>query len=180
MVKIWIGRRADLVRGHGDDGGQGEDEGVDVGHVEVVGCDGVGDRVGRHRLRRLRGKAHHVLRVHLDRVVAQLGLGHGLQGFWLLRLSSLKWSGVWIVSGFMDCMSGVQDRTYPCLTVNTILSVEGWHDITYDKVYVFFPHRTMMTELVHRMARVTSGYVPSIEWSLLFEILEPVTRSKLL
>ncbi len=74
----------DLVRGHGDDGGEGEDERVDIGHVEVVGCDSVGHGVSRHRLRRLCCKTHHVLRVHLDGVVAQLGLGDSLQGLQVL------------------------------------------------------------------------------------------------
>ena len=34
-----------LVRFHGDDGAQGEDERVDVLHVQVVGCHGIGDGV---------------------------------------------------------------------------------------------------------------------------------------
>ena len=34
-----------LVWLHGDDGAQGKDEGVDILHVQVVGCHGVRDRV---------------------------------------------------------------------------------------------------------------------------------------
>ena len=35
----------DLVRWHRNYGGQGENEGVDVGHVQVEGGNGVGDGV---------------------------------------------------------------------------------------------------------------------------------------
>ena len=41
----------DVVGRHGDDGGEREDEGVDVRHVEVVGRDGVRDGVRGHGLR---------------------------------------------------------------------------------------------------------------------------------
>lgn len=68
----------DLVRGHGNDGGEGEYEGVDVGEVQVHRGHGIRHRVGRHRLRLVGRELHHVLGVHFHRVVAQLRLGNGL------------------------------------------------------------------------------------------------------
>lgn len=64
----------DFIRGHGDNGAEGEDEGVDVGHVQVVSGDRVRDRVGSHPVGLLSSKANHVLWVHLHGVIAKLGL----------------------------------------------------------------------------------------------------------
>ena len=42
----------DLIRLHGYDGTEGKDEGVDILHVEVVGCHGIGDGIVGEALRK--------------------------------------------------------------------------------------------------------------------------------
>mmetsp|Transcript_45059 Transcript_45059/g.73440 ORF Transcript_45059/g.73440 Transcript_45059/m.73440 type:complete len:1173 (-) Transcript_45059:33-3551(-) len=68
-----------LIRRHGDDGAQGEDERVDVLHVQIVRGHGVGDRVRRHVLRPLLRELQHVLGVNLQGVVPKLCLRHRLK-----------------------------------------------------------------------------------------------------
>ena len=79
----------DLIRRHGNDGAQREDEGVDVGHVQVVGGHRIRDRVGRHLVRLLSCKADHVLWVHLHRIVPQLGFSHCLCSHSVAAVQSL-------------------------------------------------------------------------------------------
>ena len=63
----------DVFRAHGDDGGEGEDEVVDVGGVEVVGGHRVGHRVGGHVRGSLDGEPQHILGVHLLRGQGRAG-----------------------------------------------------------------------------------------------------------
>jgi hypothetical protein len=75
----------DVVRVERDDRRQREDERVHVGQVEVEGRDRVGDGVGGHGRGVAASERDHVLRVDLDRVVAELGLGDGLEAAGALR-----------------------------------------------------------------------------------------------
>ena len=52
---------------------------MDILHVQIVRRDRVGDRVRRHQLRLLDREARHLLRVNLQRVVAELRAADSLE-----------------------------------------------------------------------------------------------------
>ncbi len=75
----------DLIREHGDDGSKGEDEAVDVLHIEEVSGHCIRNGVLRQSLCVILGQPHHLLGVYLNRVIVQLGLSHCLQSPRALR-----------------------------------------------------------------------------------------------